>query len=396
MNHPLSGIRVLDLSQVYNGPYATYLMATAGADVIKIEPPGGEFLRQRDARPGSSIPFTMLNGNKRSVSLNLKTEAGRDLFLKLVPDADVVLENFAPGVMARLKIDYETLSAINPRVVFASGSGYGQTGPYRDYPAMDLTVQAMSGVVSSTGFSEHPPVKAGAAICDFFGGVHLYGAVVTALFQRERTGIGAQLDVSMLDAVYPSLASSIGGAYGESDDLPPRTGNQHGGLSLCPYNIYQARDGYIAVLCNHEKHWQALLRAMQRSDLAEHPQYSSMRGRVEQMAQVDALIDAWTRTLDRSEVFDRLIAERVPCAPVRELAETLDDPHMHERGMLMKVAHPTFGEVTICRSPLKFVGQPPPAWIMPPTYGQHNEEIYGGDLGLDSAKLAALSQQGVI
>lgn len=396
MNHPLSGIRVLDLSQVYNGPYATYLMATAGADVIKVEPPGGEFLRQRDARPGSSIPFMMLNGNKRSISLNLKTEAGRELFLCLVEDADVVLENFAPGVMARLKIDYKTLSAINPRLVFASGSGYGQSGPYRDYPAMDLTVQAMSGVVSATGFADNPPVKAGAAICDFFGGIHLYGGVLTALFQRERTGIGAQLDVAMLDSVYPSLASNIGGVYGERDDLPPRTGNQHGGLSLCPYNIYAAQDGFIAILCNHEKHWQALLRAMQRDDLAEHPDYSSMRRRVEHMDAVDRIIEEWSGQLDRSDIFDRLIAERVPCGPVRELAETLDDPHMHERGMLMKVSHPTFGEVTICRSPLKFVGQPPPTWVVPPTYGEHNQEIYGGDLGLDGEEIAKLHQSGVI
>ncbi len=396
MDHPLEGIRVLDLSQVYNGPYAAYLMALAGADVIKVEPPGGEFLRRRDARPGASIPFWMLNGNKRSISLDLKTDRGRELFLELAKDADVVLENFAPGVMARLGLAYETVREVNPRIVFASGSGYGQEGQYRDYPAMDLTVQAMSGVMSTTGFTENPPVKAGGAICDFFGGIHLHSAVMTALFQRERTGHGAQLDVSMLDSVMPSMTSNIGGVYGEIDDVPLRTGNQHGGLSLCPYNVYQARDGFIAILCNHDKHWNALLEVMERTDLETDPRYNSMAGRVENMAEVDAMIEAWAGQSNRADLFPRLIAQRVPCAPVRELTESLEDAHLHARGMLMKVEHPSYGDITIIRSPLRFVGQPPPAFIAPPEYGQHNVDVYQGELGLTDAQMAALKAAEVI
>ena len=396
MSQPLEGLRVLDLSQVYNGPYAAYLMALAGADVIKVEPPGGEFLRRRDGRPGASIPFWMLNGNKRSISLNLKTDRGRELFLELVKDADVVLENFAPGVMARLGLAYEVVSEVNPRIVFASGSGYGQDGLYRDYPAMDLTVQAMSGVMSTTGFTENPPVKAGGAICDFFGGIHLYSAVMTALFQRERTGQGAQLDVAMLDSVMPSMASNIGGVYGTIDDVPLRTGNQHGGLSLCPYNVYQARDGFIAILCNHDKHWNALLDVMERADLKSDPRYNSMTGRVDNMAEVDALIEAWAGQSDRADLFPKLIAKRVPCAPVRELTESLEDPHLHERGMLVKVDHPSYGEITVIRSPLRFVGQPAPAFVVPPEYGQDNTAVYQGELGLSDAEMATLAADEVI
>jgi CoA:oxalate CoA-transferase len=396
MVQPLAGIRVLDLTQVYNGPYATYLMAQAGADVIKVEPPGGEFLRKRDGRPGSSIPFTMLNGNKRSVSLNLKSKQGVALFIKLAADADIVLENFAPGVMARLGINYEAIKDVKPDIIYASGSGYGQDGAYRDYPAMDLTVQAMSGVMSTTGFSDNPPVKAGAAICDFFGGIHLYGAVMTAIVHRERHGEGSQIDVSMMDSVYPSMASNIGGVFGDVDNVPLRTGNQHGGLSLCPYNVYKAADGYLAIICNHDKHWRALLTAMERQDLFDHPQYGSMPGRVAAMDVVDNLIEAWTLQHSREVLFKRLIAERVPSAPVRELTETLDDPHLHERGMLMKVSHPTHGDITICRSPLRFVDRPAPTWVLPPEYGEHNTQVYVDELGVTKQRYAELVSAGVI
>lgn len=222
---PLKGVRVLDLTQIYNGPYATFLMAMAGADVVKIEPPGGEYLRRRDARAGAFMPFAMLNGCKKSISLNLKSERGCELFLDLVKTADVVAENYAPGVMDRLGLGYDVLRAHNPRIIFASGSGYGQDGAYRDLMAMDLTVQAMSGVMSVTGYPDGPPTKSGAALCDFFGGVHLYGAIVTALYARERNGTGARVDVAMLDAVYPTMASNIGMLYGARNDIPPRTGN---------------------------------------------------------------------------------------------------------------------------------------------------------------------------
>lgn len=393
---PLTGVRVLDLTQIYNGPYATFLMAMAGAEVIKVEPPGGEYLRRRDARSGAGVPFAMLNANKGSISLNLKSEDGVALFLKLVASADVVIENYAPGVMDRLGVGYDVLKAVNPSLIFASGSGYGSDGPYRDYPAMDLTVQAMAGIMSITGFPENAPVKSGAALCDFFGGVHLYGAITTALFQRSRTGRGACIEVAMLDAVYPSLASSIGMSYGARTDIPERTGNRHGGLSLCPYNVYPTSDGHVAIICNNDKHWQNLLEVMGRQELASDPRMVDMRQRVANMALVDDMIGAWTSTMTREQLFSILVAGRVPSAPVRELREVMDDAHMHERGMLFEIDHPQYGPITVCRSPINFLGQHQASYQPSPEYATDNARVYGDWLGLEAAAQADLKARGVI
>ncbi|GAB5468345.1 MAG: hypothetical protein Kilf2KO_13750 [Rhodospirillales bacterium] len=392
---PLVGIKVLDLTQIYNGPYATFLMAMAGAEVIKVEPPGGEFLRRRDARSGAGVPFAMLNACKRSISLNLKAERGRDLFLRLLEDADVVVENYAPGVMARLGIDYPVLKARKPDIVLASGSGYGQDGAYRDLPAMDLTVQALSGVMSVTGFPENPPAKSGAALCDFFGGVHLYGAIVTALFRRARSGEGARIDVAMLEAVYPTMASNIGMTYGARDDIPLRTGNRHGGLSLCPYNVYPTRDGHLAIICNNEKHWQALADCMERPDLKTDPQTANMRERVRNMERVDALIAEWTGARGKADLFDSLVARRVPCAPVRDLPEVIADESLHARGALLDIEHPVYGAITVMRSALRFADTPQADYRPSPDYAADNAAVYGA-LGLDAAGLEDLAREGVV
>ena len=392
---PLESVRVLDLTQIYNGPYATFLMAMAGAEVVKIEPPGGEFLRQRDARSGAGVPFAMLNACKKSVSLNLKTEKGRALFLQMAENADVVAENYAPGVMARLGVSYEAVVEQNPGIVFASGSGYGQDGAYRDLPAMDLTVQAMSGVMSVTGYDDGPPTKSGAALCDFFGGVHLYGAIVTALFRRERTGEGAQIDISMLEAVYPSMASNIGMVYGERSDIPLRTGNRHGGLSLCPYNVYPAADGFIAIICNSDEHWQRLARAMDRADVGNDPSMRTVRDRVANMDAVDDLVAGWTRQHAKAELFDVLISHRVPSAPVRDLPEVIEDEVLRARGALLEIDHPFYGRLVVPRSAMRFAGTPQADYRASPDYACDNAEVYGA-LGIDEAALCDLAKQGVI
>ena len=242
---PLSGIRVVDLTQIYNGPYATFLMAMAGAEVIKVEPPGGEHSRRRQKDGGGArIPHAMLNSGKHFIVLDLKADGGKRALTKLIRRADVLVNNYRPGVMDRLGFSRERLRELNPRLICASGSGYGSSGPYRDYPAMDLAIQAMSGVMNVTGYPDRPPVKAGPAIADFNAGIHLYGAVMTALLERERTGVARAVEVSMLEAIYPALASNIGLMYGASADRNPRTGNRHGGLSISPYNVYECRDGF--------------------------------------------------------------------------------------------------------------------------------------------------------
>ena len=399
---PLAGIQVLDLTQIYSGPYATFLMAMAGAEVIKVEPPAGEPLRWRDAQPGAGVPFAMLNANKQCLSLNLKSPRGLELFNRLAREVDVVIENFAPGVTDRLKISYEHLRADNPDLIYASGSGYGQTGRYARYPAMDLTVQAMAGVMSVTGFPDQPPVKAGVALCDFFAGVHLYGAVATALLHRERTGKGTCIDVAMLDAVYPSLASNIGGRYADGanrtdgPDARARTGNRHGGLALCPYNVYPTCDGYIAIIGNREEHWHRLLAAMQRDDLRDDIRYTGVQARVERMQEVDDLIATWTCARGREDLFETLSLHRVPAAPVRELDEVMSDPALHDRGMLLEVDHPEHGPIVVCRSPVNYAGLPQVEYRISQGCGAANRELLSNRLGLTEQEVAALARDGVI
>lgn len=393
---PLQGVTVIDLTQIYNGPYATYLMAMAGAHVIKVEPPTGEHLRQRSANSGAALPFAMLNGNKSSVTLNLKHPRGHALFLQMVEKADVVVENFAPGVMERLGLCARKLMEINPKLIYASGSGFGSDGPYRDYPAMDLTVQAISGVMSVTGTPDGPPLKAGPAICDFFGGIHLYGAIATALFERERTNQGRVVEVSMMEAVYASLSSNLGLYYGSNGKAPMRTGNRHGGMSLCPYNVYPARDGFIAIICNHESHWQGLLHTMQRDDLGQDPRAINMTARVENMDYVDGEVSRWTSQFDKQELFRRLLEQRVPSAPVRDLKEVVEDPHLFARGMLEKIAHPEFGDIVVARSPLRYLGTENTVLRPSPMLGAHNADILVDWLGVPHADLSALQQDGVL
>lgn len=354
---PLRDIVVLDLSQIYNGPYATYLLALAGASVIKIEPPGGEPLRRRGVVGGAALPFAMLNGCKKSVVLDLKAEDGKDALRQLARSADVLVENFSPGVMERLGLGADALHAINPRLIYAASSGFGGDGPYRNHPAMDLTVQALSGVMETTGYPDRPPVKAGPAICDFFAGIHLYGAVVTALFERQRSGIARRVEVAMQDAVYPSLSSSLGQHWAAGDSgLPARTGNRHGGLAEAPYNVYPALDGWVAIICVGERHWQALAEVMGSKHLGRDPRFATLKDRVLRMDEVDELVGAWTKARRKQDIFDALIAAHVPCAPVRDLDEVLADPNMHARGALHAQDHPELGRIIVPHSPLRFSG----------------------------------------
>jgi CoA:oxalate CoA-transferase len=394
--YPLAGITVVDLSQIYNGPYATFLCAQAGADVIKIEPKGGEHLRRRGVVGGAALPFAMLNANKRSVSLDLKNPQGRDLLIDMVRRADVLVENFAPGVMARLGLGVEAMQTINPRLVYAQSSGYGQDGLYRDYPAMDLTVQAMSGVMGITGFPEREPVKAGPALCDFFAGVHLYGGIVTALYDRERTGRGRVVEVAMLDSVYASLASTLGMCFGQGWQEAGRTGNRHGGLAESPYNVYPTSDGYIAIICVGEQHWKNLLDAMTRQDLKDDPRFASLQTRVDHMDVVDDLVSGFTKQYSKQDLFALLMKHRVPCAPVRTLMEVVNDPHLHQRGMLQWIDHPELGRIVVQASPIRFDGAPPLPHQPSRALGADNEGVLGGWLGLPRDEIERLTREGVI
>jgi len=393
---PLTGVTVIDLSHVYNGPYATLLMAMAGATVIKVEPFEGEHLRSRGDMGGAALPFAMLNSNKQPVTLNLKAEQGKQLLREMVAKADILVENFAPGVMDRLGIGADALRAVNPRLIYGSSSGYGKTGPYRDYPAMDLVMQAMCGVINSTGFPDQPPVKSGAAICDFMAGIHLYGAIMTALYERERTGLGRVVEVSMQDATYASLASNLGMLHARGDDAPERTGNRHGGLGISPYNVYRTADGYVVLNAPGDHHFRSILEVMGKPELKDDARLATRSARVQHFQLVDDLIESWTSTLGKADVAARMLAAKVPCAPVRDLKEVMHDPNMHARGSLQWVDHPDLGRVVLPHSPLVFDGSARRAISPSLGLGASNADVLGRWLGHSPQELAAWAGEGVI
>ena len=367
MNHtnklPLEGVVVIDLGQVYQGPYAGFLMAQAGATVIKVEPPNGEPVRHR-ARisKGNAVPFAMLNANKRNISLNLKSPEGVTVLKELAAKADVLIENYAPGVLDRLGVGYSVLSAINPRLIYGSATGYGLSGPNRDNLAMDLTVQAVSGIMSVTGFADGPPVKAGPAITDFISGVHLYAGILTALYDREKSGRGRLVEIAMVETVYPAMASNLADVFNRKA-AAPRTGNRHGGLAEAPYNVYPASDGYVAIISVNESHWIGLARAMGRPELAEDPRLKTVLDRLKHIDLTDQIVSEWSSQLTRNEIAEICRAHRVPCAAVRDLLEVTEDNHLHARGMLREIEHPEYGDILVHRSPLVLHDTAAPEYI---------------------------------
>lgn len=386
--YPLSGITVIDLSHVYNGPYATFLMALGGANVIKVEPLHGETLRSRGDMGGADFSYAMLNSNKKPITLNLKSEQGRTLLKELVARADVLVENFAPGVLDRLGVGANVLRAVNPNLIFASSSGYGKDGPYKNYPAMDLVMQAMCGVIDSTGFPDQPPVKSGAALCDFLAGIHLYGAIMTALYERERTGVARVLEVSMQDAAYCSLASNLGMLHARGDAAPARTGNRHGGLGVSPYNVYPTNDGYVVINSPGDVHFRSILRIMGRPDLADDLRFATRTDRVRNMIAVDDLMEGWTRQHGRHEIAEWLLGAKVPCSAVRHLSEVIVDKNMHARGSLQYVDHPDLGRVVLPHSPFTFEGVGRRTLEPSLPLGASNDEVLGEWLGHSADEIA--------
>ena len=392
----LAGITVLDLGQIYNGPYATFLMAMAGARVIKVESLMGETLRGRGETSAAAYPFMLLNQNKESLSIDLKTDQGRDIFRRLVTKSDVVLENFSPDTMTKLGLSATSLLELNPALIYAAGSGYGRSGPHRDFQAMDLTVQAMSGVMSTTGYDGTPPLKAGVPLCDFFGGVHLYGAIVTALFERTTTGKGAIIDMAMQDTVLPNLASVLGAYYYFDQQVPARTGNQHSALTMSPYNVYEATDGHVSIICIRDGHWRGLLRAIGRAELLEDASLAKMSQRSERIADVDAIVSEFTQAHTRQEILDALQGEGVPTAMVRDVKEVLADEHMHERGTLRDIEHPVLGNVTLMNSAINVATGSRIEPKLPAQLGEQNDLVLSELLGMDDSTIQQLRSTGVI
>ena len=357
---PLTGITVLDFGQVYNGPYCGFLLAQAGARVIKIESITGETLRARGRATAATYPFTTLNANKECITLNIKTTEAQDIIKELVMKADVLVQNFAPGTMEKYGLGSEHLRALNPQLVYAMGTGYGSMeGPYKNYLGMDITLQAMSGAMSSTGEEGGPPLKTPAAFVDFLAGSHLYSGIVTALYSREQTGVGATVDISMQDCVFPTLSTVIGSYYSVGHELP-RSGSRHPSKAIAPYNVYQALDGHVAIICIREGHWLKMCNAMGQSGLAVDVRFVDMKSRSANIDEVDRIINAWTGQHTREDIFRITQDNGVICAPVQTIPESLEDKHMLARGSLLKRENPDIGEISQFQTPIRFKDISPP------------------------------------
>ena len=393
---PLTGITVLDFGQVYNGPYCGFLLAQAGARVIKVESLMGETLRARGATTASTYPFNSLNTNKECIAINLKTDRGCELIRQLAAHVDVITQNFAPGTLEKFGLGPEALRQINPRLVYAMSTGYGASdGPYRDYLGMDITLQAMVGAMSVTGEADGPPLKTPAAYTDFLAGTHLYSGIVTALFAREKTGEGATVDISMQDCALPTLATAIGSFYTEGRPLP-RNGSRHPNSALAPYNVYEAQDGHIALICIREGHWRKLCHAMGEPGLADDPRYATMEDRSARIDEVDDLVNHWSRKRSRQEITEICQQHGVISAPVQTIPEALEDPQMLARGSLQKRELPGIGSVSQFQTPLRFADLDPPALRDVPELGADTRQVLMDLLALTDDEIQSLLAADII
>jgi formyl-CoA transferase len=298
--------------------------------------------------------------------------------------------------MDRLGAGYDVLKEINPRLVYASATGFGQHGPYSQLGAMDLTVQAMTGVMSANGFPESPPVKAGVAVADFAGGTHLALAVVAALYQRILTDAGQRVDVSMQDALLPYLTSNISGYLTNGESHPARTGNRHGSLSVSPYNVYPASDGFVAILCAADRHWLRLCDVMDRPDLRDDESLAMMTSRAARSSEIDEIVGAWTVSRSRESILSELMEAGIPVAPVLTVPEVLEDKHLIERKMIQILDHPTLGKIPAFGSPILFSGSEPVRPTPSPLLGEHTGQVLQKFLGYDDARIEELRSDGVI
>lgn len=392
----LNGVKVICVGQFYFAPYCSMLLARLGADVIKIEAPDGDPYRRlaSAADDGTSVQFTMLNAGKRAMRLDLKNPEGQEVLRGLAGQADVLIQNLSPGAMDRFGLGYEALSELNPRLIMGSGTGFGSFGPYAGQPAMDLTIQARTAIMSTTGFMDGAPVRTGPSVVDFMAGAHLVGGILAALYQREQTGRGQHVEVALQDAILPALSSNIAGMINSHGTMPERTGNRHGGLAVVPYNAYRTSDGWVTVLCPTEGHWRRLCDIMGDPD-AEHARFSSMAGRCAHHDEVDVIVERWTSGLTKLEVADLLVDTNIPNAPVLTLLEVMNDPHVSERGVLRWMKDDS-GDWLTLGSPLFLSDSPIVEPTRAPGLGADTDEILRGELGMTDEQIAALRSVGAI
>jgi formyl-CoA transferase len=396
----LQGMRILDLTQFEAGTTCTQFLGWLGADVIKIEPPGGEQSRRnRPEVPGlDAMFFLVFNANKRSVTIDLKKPEGKSLFLRMVERADVVVENFAPGLMERLGLDYERLRATNPRIIMARIKGFGLSGPYHEYKSFDMIAQATGGVMSVTGFADREPVRCGAAIGDTGTGVHAAGAIMAAYIQRQRTGQGQLVEVAMQEVVANFVRGRYVDHYREGKPSMRRDNEITGGV---PGGAYPCAPGgpndyvFIYVQPMNADMWRDFATAIGREDLLADARYADARARWQQREALNAVVREWTSARSKQEVMAALGKAGVPCGAVLDTGEILDDPHLNARGQVHTIEHPTRGRIRLPGCPVRLSASEAPT-SPPPLAGEHTAEVLTEVLGLSPGDVARLRGEGVL
>ena len=388
----LAGIRVLDLTRVLAGPYCGMILADMGADVIKIEAPGsGDDSRKNSPfQNGESAYFMNLNRNKRGITLNLKSAEGKEVFLKLVKDADIVLENYRPGVMEKLGLGYEDLKALNPGIVYGCVSGFGHYGPYSKRAGYDIIGQAMSGLMSTTGWPGGPPTRTGTAMADVFAGISCCAGVIAAYANRLRTGVGDKVDIALVDGMVSSL-EIINMIYLTTGRVPDAIGNRY--EAIYPYDSFQALDGYVIIACGNDKLYNIFKATVPLPGL-EDECFNSNPKRVENHAPLKEIIENWTMTKTIDEIVDMMLAVGIPSAPINTIDRVVKDPHIAgAREMFVDVEHPVAGKTKLTNCHVKMSNHKSSIRMPSPLLGQHNEEVLIG-LGYSEADIQRLKEGG--
>lgn len=386
-------MRVLDVTQVMAGPFCAMILADLGADVVKIEPPGGDATRQMPGGVGADTPaFNAVNRGKRSVAIDLKSPDGREVARTLARSSDILIENYRPGVMAGFGLDYEALAPLNPRLVYASISGYGQTGPSRAKGGFDLIAQGVAGIMSVTGETGGSPVKAGVPVTDLSAGLFALTAILAALHYRERTGKGQQIDTSLVDA---GVALSVWEAteYFSGSGIPAALGSAH--RMNAPYQAFQCLDGYITIGANSDRLFVRLCELFGHSEWSARPEFADNRRRVANRAALAALIESVTRTRSRDHWLERLDAKQIPCGPINDYAQVFADPQVVARQMAVEVDHPTLGRLKALGSPMKMSETPPDVRRPAPRLGEHTDEVLR-QAGFDVDEIGRLRKSGAV
>ncbi len=396
MMKPLHNIKVLDLTRVLAGPFCTMILSDLGADVLKVEMPGtGDDARSFGPfKNGKSLYFVSINREKKSISLNLKTEKGKEIFRKLVPQFDVLVENYRPGTMEKLGLGYEALKELHPGLIYAASSGFGHSGPYSSRPSYDILAQAMGGIMSITGWPDTPPTRVGMSLGDITASLYTAIGINAALYQRTMTGLGQKIDVSMLDCQLSILENALA-RYQVEGKSPEPIGNRH--PTITPFQAFKAADGYFVIAAGNDNLWKSLCQAINHPELNDDERFRTNGLRTQHIEELMIILEPVFLEKPVDEWLEIIEKAKVPCAPINTIDKLFDDIQLQSRNMIVDLFDPEAGDIKIAGNPVKMNTVPEVNRRKPaPGIGEHNEEMYGLLLGFDKETIKQLRDEGVI